>query len=76
MSLDWSATGEYLLSGSWDGKVKVWSVETRQCVATLGDAQGKTVWAVKWLPKVGREEGFATGGAGKSISFYREAAGG
>ncbi|KAF5641274.1 GTP-binding protein beta subunit [Fusarium tjaetaba] len=26
-SLDWSDTGEYLLSGSMDGKVKVWSIE-------------------------------------------------
>ncbi|KAI5299896.1 superkiller [Ascosphaera atra] len=28
-SLDWSSTGEYLLSGSLDGKVKVWSIERR-----------------------------------------------
>ncbi|KAJ4122498.1 Ski complex subunit Rec14 [Fusarium oxysporum] len=30
-SLDWSDTGEYLLSGSMDGKVKVWSIERSAC---------------------------------------------
>ncbi|RQM04551.1 hypothetical protein DH86_00004409, partial [Scytalidium sp. 3C] len=28
-SVDWSDTGEYLLSGSFDGKAKVWSVDRR-----------------------------------------------
>lgn len=74
-SLDWSHTGEYLVSGGWDGKVKVWNVETRMCVATHSESN-KTVWSCVWLPKVGRSEGFATAGAGRSISFYREAAGG
>jgi superkiller protein 8 len=72
--LDWSFTGEYLLSGAWDGKVKVWSVESGTAVATHNESE-KTVWAVKWLPKVGRNEGFATAGANRTISFYREAAG-
>ncbi|OKL60318.1 hypothetical protein UA08_04360 [Talaromyces atroroseus] len=75
LSLDWSHTGEYLLSGSFDGKVKVWSVERRACVATHSETD-KAVWSVKWLPKVGRTEGFATAGASRSISFYREATGG
>ena len=74
-SVDWSDTGEYLLSGSFDGKVKVWNVETRTCVATHSE-RGKTLWSVKWLPKTGRSEAFATAGANRSISFYREAAGG
>jgi len=73
-SLDWSSTGEYLLSGAWDGKVKVWSVESGTTVATHNESE-KTVWAVKWLPKVGRNESFATAGANRTISFYREAAG-
>lgn len=77
MSLDWNVSGEYLLSGGWDGKVKVWSTETRQCVATQRESEGDTVWAVKWFRGGrGRGECFATAGSGKSVSFYREAAGG
>lgn len=62
-------------SRSFDGKVKVWSIERRACVATHSE-NDKAVWSVKWLPKVGRTEGFATAGASRSISFYREATGG
>lgn len=75
LSLSWSTTGEYLLSGSFDGKVKVWSIDTKTCVATHSETE-KAVWSVKWLPKVGRSEGFATAGANRSIAFYREATGG
>ncbi|KAL8725389.1 MAG: hypothetical protein Q9181_006440 [Wetmoreana brouardii] len=90
-SLDWSDTGEYLLTGyvflvvlgtfteehssAFDGKVKVWSIDRRECVATHTETD-KTLWSVKWLPKTGRSEGFATGGANRSISFYKEATGG
>ncbi|KAL8960109.1 MAG: hypothetical protein Q9193_003134 [Seirophora villosa] len=91
-SLSWSDSGEYLLSGSvaldtyqaceltvnasgFDGKAKVWSIDQRACVATHTETD-KTLWSVKWLPKVGRSEGFATAGANRSISFYREATGG
>ncbi|KAI6248616.1 Meiotic recombination protein rec14 [Erysiphe necator] len=73
-SLDWSYTGEYLLSGSSDGKVKVWSIDQRSCVTTHGET-GKTLWSVKWLPKTGRNERFVTAGASRSISLYREATG-
>ncbi|CEL11416.1 Putative WD40 repeat protein [Aspergillus calidoustus] len=75
LSLSWSSTGEYLLSGSFDGKVKVWSIDTRSCVATHSETE-KAIWSVKWLPKVGKSEGFATAGSSRSISFYREATGG
>ncbi|KAE8397563.1 WD40-repeat-containing domain protein [Aspergillus pseudonomiae] len=75
LSLSWSHTGEYLLSGSFDGKVKVWSIDTRTCVATHSETE-RAVWNVKWLPKIGKSEGFATAGASRSISFYREATGG
>jgi len=65
MSLDWSDTGEWLLSGAWDGKAKVWRTETRECVATQG-FDGGTVWAARWLPRVvgGAREvcGCGTGG--------------
>ena len=75
MSLDWSETGEYLVSAAFDGKVKVWSVETRSCVATHSETD-QTLWSVKWLPKIGRSEAFATAGGSRSINFYREATGG
>ncbi|CAL3971269.1 hypothetical protein PZA11_007801 [Diplocarpon coronariae] len=74
-SVDWSDTGEYLLSGSFDGKVKVWSVDQKTCVATHSETD-KSLWSVKWLPKTGRSEAFATAGANRSISLYREATGG
>jgi len=74
-SLDWNDTGEYLLSGAFDGKAKVWSVDRRACVATHTETE-KTIWTVKWLPKTGKNEGFAVAGANRSISFYREATGG
>ncbi|TQV95046.1 meiotic recombination protein Ski8/Rec14 [Cordyceps javanica] len=74
-TIDWSDTGEYLLSGSMDGKVKVWSVERSDCVATHSETD-KALWAVRWLPKTGRSEMFCTAGANRSLSFYREATGG
>ncbi|KAK2861484.1 hypothetical protein FQN49_004147 [Arthroderma sp. PD_2] len=72
MSLDWNETGEYLLSGSFDGKVKVWSIERKACVATLSESD-RAIWSVKWLPKIGKAERFAAAGANQSIILYREA---
>ena len=60
---------------AFDGKTKVWSIDTRNCVATHTETD-KTIWAVKWLPKSGKSEMFAAAGANRSISFYREATGG
>lgn len=60
---------------AFDGKVKVWSIERRTCVATHMETE-KILWSVKWLPKTGKNEGFATAGANRSICFYREATGG
>lgn len=60
---------------AFDGKAKVWSIDQRTCVATHAQTD-KTLWAVKWLPKTGRNEGFVTAGASRSIAFYREATGG
>ncbi|KAK5116693.1 hypothetical protein LTR62_007367 [Meristemomyces frigidus] len=76
MSLDWNWSGEYLLSGSYDGKAKIWSLERRECVATQTESE-KCLWAVKWLPKSAsaRNETFVTAGAGKTLAFYREASG-
>lgn len=83
MSLDWNWSGEYLLSGSWDGRAKVWSVERRMCVATQTEGDGSAggaggaLWSVKWLPKSAnqRNETFVVAGAGRSLRFYREASG-
>jgi superkiller protein 8 len=80
-SLDWSHTGSYILSGGLDGKVKVWDVERRVCVATHGENENG-LWMVKWLPKgetsveQGKAERFVTVGNGKKIEVYREATGG
>lgn len=73
-SVDWSDTGEYVLSGAFDGKCKVWSVDQSVCVATHSETE-KGLWSVKWLVKTGRNEGFAVAGSNKSITFYREATG-
>lgn len=73
-SIDWSDTGEYLLSGSLDGKVKVWSIDRNQCVATHSETD-KALWSVKWLPKTAKNEMFVTAGANRSLTFYREATG-
>ncbi|KAF2266707.1 WD40 repeat-like protein [Lojkania enalia] len=74
LSLDWSDTGEYLLSGSHDSKAKVWRIETRSCVATHSHGD-RPLWAARWLPKATRSEMFALAGGNNAISFYREAAG-
>ncbi|KAG8624637.1 hypothetical protein KVT40_007704 [Elsinoe batatas] len=76
MSLDWNWSGEYLLSGAYDGKAKVWSMDRRECVATQTESE-KSLWSVKWVPRnpALKNETFATAGANKSISFYREASG-
>jgi superkiller protein 8 len=77
MSLDFNHSGEYLLSGSFDGKAKIWSVESRTCVATHGEGEG-VIWSGKWLPKqaIRGAEMFAIAGKGGAIAFFREASGG
>jgi superkiller protein 8 len=76
MSLDWNWSGEFLLSGAHDGKVKVWSMERRECVATQTESEN-CVWSVRWLVKgaAARNESFVTAGAGGVLAFYREASG-
>lgn len=74
-SIDWSETGEYLISGSSDGKVKVWSIDQRSVVSTYSET-GQTLWSVKFIPKKERIERFVTAGASRSICLYREASGG
>lgn len=76
LSLDWNWNGEYLLSGGYDGKAKIWSVDRRECVATQTESE-KCLWAVRWLwhSPSARNEVFVTTGAGKTLAFYREASG-
>jgi superkiller protein 8 len=76
MSLDFNFSGEYLLSGGYDGKVKIWSMERRECVATQTESE-KCLWSVRWLYKAAsaRSETFVTAGAGGLLAFYREASG-
>ena len=80
-SLDWSFSGQYLLSGSLDGKVKVWDIELRKCVATHSETE-KGLWTVKWLPKGetnvdrAKAERFVTAGTSRAVAIYREATGG
>lgn len=81
-SLDWNDTGEYLLTGQLDGKVKVWDVARGVCVATHSETD-TALWSVRWLPKterslgpgLGKSEMFCAAGASRSITFYREATG-
>ncbi|AEO61512.1 hypothetical protein MYCTH_2311727 [Thermothelomyces thermophilus ATCC 42464] len=81
-SLDWNDTGEYLLTGALDGKVKVWDVARGVCVATHSETES-ALWSVRWLPKteralgpgMGKSEMFCAAGASRSITFYREATG-
>lgn len=73
--LSWGTLKTDTSQSSFDGKVKVWSIDTKTCVATHSETE-KAVWSVKWLPKTGKSEGFATAGANRSVAFYREATGG
>ncbi|KAK4150303.1 hypothetical protein C8A00DRAFT_46279 [Chaetomidium leptoderma] len=81
-SLDWNDTGEYLLTGSLDGKVRVWDVARGVCVATHSETD-TALWSVRWLPKteralgpgMGKSEMFCAAGASRSLAFYREATG-
>ncbi|TKA48881.1 hypothetical protein B0A54_00957 [Friedmanniomyces endolithicus] len=74
VSLDWSWNGEYLLSGGYDGEAKIWSLERRECVETQTES-GKSLWSVRWLPKVAssNHEMFVTAGTGGTLAFYRQA---
>lgn len=81
-SLDWNDTGEYLLTASLDGKVKVWDAGRSVCVATHSETD-TALWSARWLPKteralgpgMGKSELFCAAGASRSLTFYREATG-
>ncbi|KAI5819409.1 WD40-repeat-containing domain protein [Pyronema omphalodes] len=74
-SVAWNPVGDHVISGSVDGKVKVWSVDTFQCVATQNEAS-LGIYSVQTIPKgSGIGDGFIAVGANKSIYYYRESAG-
>lgn len=80
-ALDWNETGAYLLSVSYDGKCKIWSIESRSCVATQSESTGPLLCG-KWMNKGwgkgilgGYNEGFITVGIEKAIRWFREASG-
>lgn len=80
-SLSWSQAGDFLLSSSYDGRAKIWSIESMSCVNTQTD-NDKPLLASAWLDKGwgkgvigGKNKGFVTVGEEKSIRWYREAAG-
>ena len=70
-SLSWNATGEMLLTASMDGKLKIWMIETRECVGTFTESVGHRIWSVKWI-RMGpqRQEGFVVGGSQGVLKFY------
>ncbi|ODQ67839.1 WD40 repeat-like protein [Nadsonia fulvescens var. elongata DSM 6958] len=81
LALAWNPTGESLLSGSYDGKTKVWSIAQRTCVATQAE-NNSPIFDVCWLNKGwgpavigGTNQGFASVGSDKAVRWYREASG-
>ena len=44
-ALDISSDGKWIVSGSWDGTARIWSIGKWDCEAVLEDHQG-SVWSV------------------------------
>lgn len=80
-SLSWSQAGDFLLSSAYDGKTKIWSMESMTCVNTQTESD-KPLLSSAWLDKGwgkgvigGKNKGFVTVGEEKYVRWYREAAG-
>lgn len=69
--VDWTSSGELLVTGSIDGRIKVWNVPRRECVGTFTENVGHKIWCAKWC-KMGNNklEGFVVGGSEKVLRFY------
>ncbi|CCG84807.1 protein of unknown function [Taphrina deformans PYCC 5710] len=70
-TLAWNGSGELLLTGSVDGKVKLWHLGRKECVGTFTEGNGHKIWCVRWC-KIGpqKAEGFVVGGSEKVLRFY------
>jgi phospholipase A-2-activating protein len=64
-ALDVDADGEFIVSGSWDGKARLWSVEKWDCVAIMEEHEA-SVWAVLAY----NSKTVITGSADKFIRIY------
>lgn len=49
-SISFHPDGDFLVSGSLDGIVNVWSIQTGNCVHTKRNANGTGVFEVQWSP--------------------------
>lgn len=80
-ALDWNASGEFILSTAYDGKCKIWSIETRAAVATQSESEAALLCG-KWLNPGwgkgvigGHNQGIVTVGIDRTVRWYREASG-
>ena len=50
--VSWSPNGEYLASCGEDKVVRIWSFynDTMKCIATLEEAQSRTIRCCEWSP--------------------------
>lgn len=65
-ALDVSPTGEYLVSGGWDGQARVWNLQTWETQLTLSGHDGVAVWGVLALD----EKTVVTGSADRNIRVF------
>ncbi|KIK31809.1 hypothetical protein CY34DRAFT_102722, partial [Suillus luteus UH-Slu-Lm8-n1] len=63
-SVCWSAGGDRVVSGSWDGTARVWNAKTRKEILEI-KTWHESVWAVKYSPD---DKRIATGGFSESVA--------
>ncbi|ODV92164.1 hypothetical protein CANCADRAFT_30407 [Tortispora caseinolytica NRRL Y-17796] len=73
-SLDWSSSGDYLLSGGYDGNIKIWDARTTECIATHSEADhSSAIFSLQWTPIGPRRsyQGFVAAGSDMTLRIYR-----
>ncbi|MEH2067325.1 MAG: TIR domain-containing protein [Nostoc sp.] len=65
--VEWSLDGTMLASPSFDSTIKLWSVDTGECIRTLEGHKGR-VWTVAWSPD---GKSIASGSADNTIRFWK-----